>query len=106
MTSEAIKEIKKAEENGAQLIINARAQEKFRLEQTVKEIEKSKRSAEQRFKAIFDDRIRAATVQAQELTDARIAQAHAEADKIAELALANEDDAVNLIIEEIKRLWQ
>lgn len=106
MTSEAIREIKKAEENGAQLIINARTHEKFRQEQTVKEIEKSKRNAENRFKAIFEDRIRVANAQADEITEARLAQARAEAEEIERTARSNEDEAINLIIEEIKRLWQ
>ena len=106
MTSEAIREIKKAEENGAQLIINARAHEKFRQEQTVKEIEKSKRNAENRFKAIFEDRIRVANAQADEITEARLAQARAEAEEIELTARSNEDEAINLIIEEINRLWQ
>ncbi len=106
MTGDALKEIKKAEENGAQLIVNARIESQYRLEQTVKEIERSKAQAKLRFEEIFNNRINAANTQAEELRAARHEQAMREADALSAEARKNTDRAISIIIEEIKSLWQ
>lgn len=106
MTNDAVKEIKKAEENGAQLIVNARIEAKFRVEQTGTEIEKSKLDAQENFKRVFDTRVAAASEQAQKIVSARVERAQKEADEIGKGAKSNMEKAVDIIIEEIKSLWQ
>ena len=106
VTNDALREIKKAEDNGAQLIINAKTEAKYRIEQTVREIEKSKLDAEERFKIIYNDRIEVATRQANELAENRLRVARGEAQELITHAEQGMDEAVNIIIEEIKSLWQ
>ena len=101
VTNDALREIKKAEDNGAQLIINAKTEAKYRIEQTVREIEKSKLDAEERFKRIYNDRI-----EANELVENRLRVARDEAQELITHAEQGMDEAVNIIIEEIKSLWQ
>lgn len=106
MTNNAIKEIKKTEENATQMVINAQAEAKYRLEQTVLEIEKSKTDAEQKFKEIYNARIATTTEQANKLLSEKRAEAQAEADRIEAHAESKMQGAVDIIIEEIKSVWQ
>lgn len=106
MTNDAIKQIKRAEENGAQLIVNAKAEAKFRIEKAVEEIEKSKEIAEANFEKIFNARIDVARETAKKISSDRLENAKAEALKIEQRARSKMDSASELVVEEIKSLWQ
>lgn len=106
MTNNAIKEIRKIEENATQKVINAQAEAKYRVEQTILEIEKSKADAEQKFKEIYNARIATTTEQADRLLAEKKAEAQAEANKIELHAESKMQSAVDIIIEEIKSVWQ
>ena len=106
MTNNAIKEIRKTEENATQMVINAQTEAKYRLEQTVLEIEKSKIDAEKKFKEIYNARIATGTEQANKLLSEKKAEAQAEANRIESHAESKMQGAVDIIIEEIKSVWQ
>ncbi len=106
MTNDAIKEIKKAEDNASQLIINAKTEAKYRLEQTAIEIEKAKAEAEVGFKRMLAERLNKAQENAKIEREKAVSSAQEKAQKIEVDAKARLDEVANIIIAEIKSLWQ
>ncbi|MBQ8738571.1 MAG: hypothetical protein IJZ04_03635 [Clostridia bacterium] len=106
MTNEAINEIKKAEDNASQLIVNARTEARYRTEQTAIEIEKAKQEAEQGFKRMLAERLSKARENASAERERAISSANETAQQIKKDASARLDEVADIIIAEIKALWQ
>lgn len=106
MIEDAIKEIKRAEENGAQLVINAQAESKYRIDTATEETKRATESEEARLEKEFRQNLEAAEKNAHEIADKRKEEAAKEALRIETDAKANMADAVGLIIEEIRSSWQ
>ena len=106
MTIDAIREIKNAEENGAQLIINSQIESKYRIEKVSEELENTKLEAEKKFKGIFNAKISLAYQKANLIASEEEQKAKADAEVIENSAKSKIDGAVDIIIEEIKSLWQ
>ena len=106
MIEDAIREIKRAEENGAQLVINAQAESKYRIDTATEETKRATESEEARLEKEFRQKLEAAEKNAYEIADKRKEEAAKEALRIETDAKANMADAVGLIIEEIRSSWQ
>ncbi|MGM9665798.1 MAG: hypothetical protein ACI3XX_04600 [Eubacteriales bacterium] len=106
MIEDAIKEIKRAEENGAQLVINAQAESKYRIDTATEETQRAAESEEARLEKEFRQNLEVAEKKASEIADKRNEDAAKEALRIETDAKARMAEAVDMIIEEIRSSWQ
>ena len=106
MMNEMIKEIKKAEENASQLIINAQAEAKYRIEQASEEFRKAECDEESRLEEELAKKLNEAKEQAQEIIKESEAQAKKDAADIEKKAKTKMPKTIEFILEVIKEQWQ
>lgn len=106
MIEDAIKEIKRAEENGAQLVINAQAESKYRIDTATEETKKVIEDEEIRLEKEFKENLSLAEEKASLIITDRNKDAGREAMRIENDARARMAGAVDIITEEIKSSWQ
>lgn len=103
---DAIKEIKRIEENGSQLIVNVRAEAKYRIEAARREIAKMNEQEEQRLEILLNDELESVLARGEEIMNEKREIAKKEAEALSKKAGANLTSAVELVIKEIMSRWQ
>ena len=106
MIKDAMKEIKRAEENSAQLIINAQAESKYRIDTATEETERAVEDEEARLEKEFRKNLSLAEEKAASIISEKSEDAAKEASRMEKDAKARMADAVDIITEEIRALWQ
>ena len=106
MMNELIKEIKKAEENASQLVINAQTEAKYRIEQVSEELKKAQYDEENRLEAELAQKLEQAKKEAEEIIAASEAQAKKDAAEIEKKAKAKMTKTIEFILEVIEKQWQ
>jgi len=106
MTSDALREIKRAEENADQMIVNVTAQSKYRIEQITAELKDAKEEASLQYKVNYEAQIEKANKDAESYKAEVRKETDAEIEELKSIADSNAKDTIDLIIEEILAQWQ
>lgn len=106
MMNEMIKEIKKAEENASQLIINAQAEAKYRIEQASEELKKAQYDEENRLEAELEEKLNEAKKEAEKIIEKSEVQAKKDCADIEKKAKTKMPKTIDFILEVIKESWQ